>query len=146
MSGAELVWVAVVWVVALAVSVGAGAWLVPWVLRHAESEPPVGAEAVTVLRGGTWIGLLERLSVTGSILAGFPAGVAIVVAVKGLGRFAELRDHPVASERFVVGTLASLVWATAIGLVARLVVHLVVTGEVPLDVLPSGEVPVDLTL
>ncbi len=146
MSGAELAGVAVVWVVALTVSVAAGAWLVPWVLRHAESEPQVGAEAVTVLRGGTWIGLLERLSVTGTVMAGFPAGVAIVVAVKGLGRFAELREHPVASERFVVGTLASLVWGTTIGLVGRLVVHVVVTGEVPLDVLPSGETPVELPL
>ena len=146
MSGADVAWVAVVWVVALTVSVGAGAWLVPWVLRHAESEPQVAAEAVRVLPGGTWIGLLERLSVTGTILAGFPAGVAIVVAVKGLGRFSELREHPVASERFVVGTLSSLVWGTAIGLLGRLVVHVVVTGEVPLDVLPLGEVPVEVPL
>lgn len=116
MSGAELAGVAVVWVVALTVSVAAGAWLVPWVLRHAEREPQAAAEAVAVLRGGTWIGLLERLCVTGSLLAGYPEGVAVVVAVKGLGRFPELREHPVASERFVVGTLASFAWSAALGI------------------------------
>lgn len=105
-----------VWVVGLAASVGGGAWLVPWVLRHAEREPQAAAEAVAVLRGGTWIGLLERLCVTGSMLAGYPEGVAVVVAVKGLGRFSELREHPVASERFVVGTLASLAWSAALGI------------------------------
>ncbi|MCA5894684.1 hypothetical protein LEP48_15195 [Isoptericola sp. NEAU-Y5] len=131
MSGATIAWVAVVWVVVPALSVGLGAWVVPWVLRHAESEPRVEAEAMTVLQGGTWIGLLERLSVTGTLLAGYPEGVAIVVAVKGLGRFPELREHPVASERFVVGTLASLVWAVGLGLAGRLLIGILVTGEVP---------------
>lgn len=105
-----------VWLGALALSVGLGAVLVPWVLRRTESLPSVQAEAAAVLRGGTWIGLLERAAVTLSLLAGYPEGVAVVVAVKGLGRFPELREHPVASERFVVGTLASLTWAGVLGL------------------------------
>jgi hypothetical protein len=135
MSGATVAAVAGVWVLALALSVGAGAWLVPWILRHTEKSPHVQAEAMAVLRGGTWIGLLERLSVTGTVLAGHPEGVAIVVAVKGLGRYPELREHPVASERFVVGTLASLVWAVALGLLGRALFTVLATGELPLDVL-----------
>jgi hypothetical protein len=82
-------------------------------------EPPTGTmnpEAVDILRGGAWLGVLERLAITGALLAGYPYGIAIVVAIKGLGRYAELRDQPVASERFVVGTLASLIWSVAIGL------------------------------
>ncbi|GIG35106.1 hypothetical protein [Cellulomonas pakistanensis] len=73
------------------------------------------------LRGGTWIGVLERLAVTGALLAGEPGGVAVVVAVKGLGRYPELRagDDPAVSERFVIGTLASLVWAAGIGVLGR---------------------------
>jgi hypothetical protein len=126
--------VAGVWVLALGLSVGVGAWLVPWVLRHTEKSPKVGAEAMAVLRGGTWIGLFERLAVTGTILAGHPEGVAIVVAVKGLGRYPELREHPVASERFVVGTLASLVWAVALGLLGRALATVLATGRLPLDV------------
>jgi len=83
-------------------------------------EPPSGTmnpEAVDILRGGAWLGVLERLAITGSLLAGYPYGIAIVVAIKGLGRYAELRDQPVASERFVVGTLASLIWSVAVGLI-----------------------------
>lgn len=171
--------VAAIWLVTLAVSVVAGSWVVPWVLRRASRgdlpwtryEPPVypqslgegpgegapkgqepeeaagatgagrdeasGADeagptgtmhpqAVAVLRGGGWLGVLERLAITGSLLAGYPYGIAIVVAIKGLGRYAELRDQPVASERFVVGTLASLIWSVATGLAGLLAINTLV--------------------
>jgi hypothetical protein len=71
------------------------------------------------LRGGLAIGLLERAAVTLALAAGQPDAVALVVAVKGLGRFSELRENPGASERFVVGSLASLLWAAVVGTVAR---------------------------
>jgi hypothetical protein len=45
-----------------------------------------------------------------ALLAGSAEGLAVVLAVKGLGRFAELRA-PAAAERFIVGTLASGIWA-----------------------------------
>lgn len=85
-------------------------------------DGPMGPRARAVLRGGTWIGLLERVAVTGALLVGYPAGIAFVVAVKGLGRYPELREHPGSSERFVIGTLASLIWATAIGAVGRAII------------------------
>jgi hypothetical protein len=81
-----------------------------------QSSGTMNPEAVAILRGGAWLGLLERLAITGALLAGYPYGIAIVVAIKGLGRYAELRDQPIASERFVVGTLASLIWSVAMGL------------------------------
>ncbi|WP_448629403.1 hypothetical protein [Cellulomonas soli] len=56
---------------------------------------------------------------TGALLLGETGVVAVVVAVKGLGRYPELRQNPGASERFVIGTLASLVWAAAIGYLGR---------------------------
>ena len=65
-----------------------------------------------VLRGGLMIGILERLAVTGAILAGFPEAIAVVVAIKGVGRFTELATAE-ARERFIIGTLASLIWACA---------------------------------
>ncbi|NKY39931.1 hypothetical protein HGA02_10435, partial [Cellulomonas septica] len=71
-----------------------------------------------VLRGGTWVGILERLAVTGCFLVGEAGGIAVVVAVKGLGRYPELRENPGASERFVIGTFASLLWSAAVGFVA----------------------------
>ncbi|WP_240644020.1 hypothetical protein [Antribacter gilvus] len=88
-------------------------------------EPPSGTmspQAMEVLRGGAWLGVLERLAITSALLAGYPYGIAIVVAIKGLGRYAELREHPVASERFVVGTLASLIWAVGCGLGGLIVI------------------------
>jgi hypothetical protein len=83
-------------------------------------------EAVAILRGGAWLGVLERLAITGSLLAGYPYGIAVVVAIKGLGRYAELRDQPIASERFVVGTLASLIWSVAMGLLGLVAINALV--------------------
>lgn len=65
-----------------------------------------------ILRGGEVIGYLERLAIIGCVLLGQFGGIAIVVAVKGLGRFNELVDE-VARERFIIGTLASFIWAGA---------------------------------
>jgi len=45
-----------------------------------------------VLRGGAWIGALERLAVFAGLAAGFPEGVAVVLALKGVGRFPDLRN------------------------------------------------------
>lgn len=75
-------------------------------------------QPVPLLRGGLWIGVLERLAVTGAIIAGMPTLIAIVVAVKGLGRYPELKEQDGASERFIIGTLASLTVAVGMGLLA----------------------------
>ena len=80
-----------------------------------DGDGPTGPVARAALRGGTWIGILERAAVTGGLLLGYPTAVAFVIAVKGLGRYPELRDNPAASERFVIGSLASLLWAAAVG-------------------------------
>lgn len=74
-----------------------------------------------ILRGGTTIGYLERLAAALSIIAGFPAAIAVIVALKGVGRFTELAT-PAARERFIVGTLASLLWASAGAAVAYLAI------------------------
>ncbi|HSP75126.1 MAG TPA: hypothetical protein VLO31_02780 [Cryobacterium sp.] len=71
-----------------------------------------GTHVHEVLRGGLMIGILERLAVAGAILAGFPEAIAVVVAIKGVGRFTELATAE-ARERFIIGTLASLIWACA---------------------------------
>jgi len=69
-------------------------------------------EEQEVLRGGTTIGLLERTAIIGSIAVGHPEVIAALIAIKGLGRFNEL-DSSAARERFIIGTLASMVWAGA---------------------------------
>ncbi|MGB3771779.1 MAG: hypothetical protein WBF79_18405 [Rhodococcus sp. (in: high G+C Gram-positive bacteria)] len=66
------------------------------------------------LRGGLVIGALERVAVVVSVLAGWPEGIAVVLAVKGLARYPELRD-PRASEYFIIGTFTSVLWALGAG-------------------------------
>jgi hypothetical protein len=80
---------------------------------HDTGEPETG------LRGGAWIGYLERAAVAATLLAGWPEGVALVLAVKGVGRYSELRE-PNAPEAFIIGTLASMLWASAAAGVAQL--------------------------
>ena len=77
-----------------------------------------GAKSTTktreVLRGGTWIGYLERLAVIGAVAVGHFEIIAAVIAIKGLGRFSEL-DNAEARERFIIGTLVSMTWAALCG-------------------------------
>lgn len=91
--------------------------------RHARSDrsdPADDEDSVSgagdVLRGGAWIGSLERLAVFAGLAAGFPEGVAVVLALKGVGRFPDLRGDQgrgAATERFIIGTFSSVLWAAA---------------------------------
>ncbi len=113
---------ALVVVLALAVSTGGGWVTTRLVLKAARRSPDSSkdaTEATSALRGGTWIGFLERLATTAALLLAEPAAVTAIVAIKGLGRFPELKENPAASERFVVGTLASLLWAAGVGYLGR---------------------------
>jgi hypothetical protein len=74
-----------------------------------------------ILRGGAIIGVLERLAVCLAILTGQPVAIAYVVAIKGLGRFAELKETPVAAERFIIGTLSSMLWAAGVAAFTKVV-------------------------
>ena len=85
----------------------------------APGSPTAIGQPIEVLRGGTTIGVLERIATAGALLSGLPEGVAVIVAVKGVGRFSELAS-PEARERFIIGTLASLAWSAALGILARL--------------------------
>ena len=113
-------------VAALAVSVWLGGLVAKSVLaaaQRSDDTPDATAgdsidSAARVQRGGAWIGTLERFAITASIIVGYPAAIAVVVAVKGLGRYPEIKDNPGVSERFVIGTLASMLWAAVVGLAA----------------------------
>jgi hypothetical protein len=78
--------------------------------------------SVRILRGGAIIGVLERFAVCLAILAGQPVAIAYVVAIKGLGRFAELKATPVAAERFIIGTLTSMLWAAGVAALTKVLV------------------------
>ena len=79
------------------------------VSAHAPPGTPSPADPL-ILRGGAWIGVLERLCVVATLLLGWPEGIALTLGVKGLGRYPDLRT-PGAAERFIIGTFASVLWA-----------------------------------
>ena len=87
----------------------------------ADGSPSADAPVREVMRGGTTIGYLERVAVTRGIVAGFPEAIAVIVALKGIGRFSELATAET-RERFIIGTLASLVWACVVAALVRLAI------------------------
>jgi hypothetical protein len=109
-------------VLAVVIAVLGGGPVATAVLRGAERSgvPNVSYPLETLepgepepgLRGGLWIGAFERAAIAASLLVGQPGGIAVVVAIKGLGRYAELKA-PGAAERFIIGTFASFLWAAA---------------------------------
>ena len=84
-------------------------------LADASARPGSPRVQRTILRGGAWIGALERLAMVGTVLAGWPEGIAAIVAVKAFARYPELKtgQGTGATERFIIGTFASLGWAAA---------------------------------
>lgn len=108
----------VVTVVSVAAAMVGGGPVTKMILSLSEHSATDGSPAtdpeheVPVLRGGTWIGLLERLAIAATLWAGWPEGLAVVLAVKGLGRYSELNKDG-AAERFILGTFASVIWACA---------------------------------
>lgn len=112
------------WIVALSVAVivlavASGGPLVTWVLQLTDpaATSTTGAGGQEILRGGATIGYLERIAVVIAVGLGQIEIVAAVIAIKGLGRFTELATSA-ARERFIIGTLVSLLWS---GLAAGLV-------------------------
>lgn len=94
------------------------------VLLLALTGTPSGEEE-SGLKGGRFLGPMERLLVGAVILAGDPAAAAIVIAAKGLLRFPEIRHEGAGgrdeetgrsspderTEYFLIGTISSLLLA-----------------------------------
>jgi hypothetical protein len=104
--------VKLVWVLGGVLAVAGGGLVTTQVFSFVE-DPERVSRAGAVLRGGAWIGALERLAVYAALVAGWAPGLAIVLAVKGLGRYPELRsrDDSAVAERFIIGTFTSVLWA-----------------------------------
>lgn len=95
----------------LAASGGAGP-VVLATFRVARRTAPPGAPVAELLHGGAVIGVLERAAVAVTLLAGFGEGLALVLAVKSLARYPELREAR-AGEQFIIGTFTSVLWAVS---------------------------------
>ena len=102
---------------------GPVAAIVLWLVDQGSTRADSLDRAGEVLRGGAWIGVFERCAVFATLAAGWPEGLAVVLALKGLGRYSELRGTPPGldgvatsggvAERFIIGTFASVLWAVA---------------------------------
>jgi len=79
------------------------------ILHRVDHGGPI-EQAGNVLRGGAWIGAAERAAIFVTLAAGWPEGLAVVLAMKGLGRYPELKQ-PGAAERFIIGSFSSVLWA-----------------------------------
>ena len=95
-----------------------------WLVDRGSTRPDTLDRAGEVLRGGAWIGVFERCAVFATLAAGWPEGLAVVLALKGLGRYSELKAGAPSggdgtlptggvAERFIIGTFASALWASA---------------------------------
>ena len=83
------------------------------------SEPaPTSTASTGVMRGGLMIGVLERALAAAAVALGRGEVLAVIIAVKGLGRIPELKNSRAAGERFIIGTFASLGVGCAVGAVA----------------------------
>jgi len=113
------------------VAVGLGGPLTMLVFGWVDGSDSIDADGprtagvdTQVLRGGAWIGALERAAVFATILARFPEGLALVLAVKGFGRYPELRENVTgAAEKFIIGTLVSVLFSCGCAGVAWWLVH-----------------------
>lgn len=117
-------WTWLVVIVAGAAALLTGGAVTSCVLDLADSSSRRSVPRVrrTVLRGGSWIGALERLGIVATLLAGWPEGIAVILAVKGLARYPELKtaQSSGAAERFIIGTFASIGWAAVCAGVAAI--------------------------
>lgn len=87
----------------------------------------VPAEPGPQLKGGRWIGPLERLTLAWLLIIGAYPAVAGLIAAKGIVRFPEIQadqEHGNRAEYFLVGSFVS--WALAIGAAGLL--HLTLLG------------------
>jgi hypothetical protein len=100
-----------------------GGEVVTHILRpFADELNSTGNEEMTPLRGaGTLIGWLERSFTFVLIVAGRPEAVTVVVAIKALARFPELKsDQKRFAEYFLIGTMSSIGFALLVAAGLRL--------------------------
>ena len=101
---------AAVWMGAVVV----GRWVEPFAAHLGERHPGLA-------RAGRMIGLIERALIFIAVLLRIEALVGFVVAAKAILRFPEIREpgHQALAEYYLVGSLASVLWAVVIGVLTR---------------------------
>jgi len=84
-----------------------------WVLRWSATRPPPESGEKITLRAGRMIGILERLLIFVGLVASSWEILAGVVALKTVARYSDL-DKQDKAEYFLIGSLASILWAVLV--------------------------------
>lgn len=90
-----------------------GHYVVLWVLRRLRVMVRGGVPGA-----GALIGALERAMTITFVLLGQYTALGLILTAKSITRFEKLKDRRFA-EYYLVGTLASMLWAILIGLATR---------------------------
>ncbi|MFF8768339.1 hypothetical protein ACF07Q_27820 [Nocardiopsis dassonvillei] len=86
-------------------------------------DPGVGERMQSLKGAGAVIGWLERSLIFIFVIIGRPEGLAVVIAVKALARFPDLKEHQKGfAEYFMIGTLCSLGVSAFIGFAVRTII------------------------
>jgi hypothetical protein len=83
------------------------------VLRWSATKPPPESGEKITLRAGRVIGILERLLIFLGLIASSWEILAGVVALKTVARYSDL-DKQDKAEYFLIGSLASILWAVVV--------------------------------
>jgi hypothetical protein len=107
------------WMVVLSAvtAVVGGAPVATAVLRLADPTWPTSSSGLAhagVLPAGEWLGPLERIVTFACLSLSWPEGVAAVLVLKSWGRLDVIKESPEAGQRFMIGTMTSVLWAAAL--------------------------------
>lgn len=94
-----------------------GAPVATAVLRLADKTWPTAGQGLaqaSILPAGEWLGPLERVVTFACLSLSWPEGVAAVLVLKSWGRLDVIKTSPEAGQRFMIGTMTSVLWAAAL--------------------------------
>lgn len=75
-------------------------------------------ERIEAEGGGRLIGIFERLAVALCLITAQTSALAVIVAIKGLARYPDIKAGHLTAEKFIVGTFVSLLWAAGCALIS----------------------------
>lgn len=115
------------------VAIFPGGLIVGGLLRRLDMTAPIAAADSrggrrNIKNAGRYIGWLERALIFTVIVAGMPAGAALVLGVKTAARFPQFEKEDRFVEYYLIGTLLSLSIALAAALGARAILGLSLSG------------------
>lgn len=130
--------------VGLFISLGVGWWATSRAVSGLRQQHGADSDNSTGTAGtfgaGTMIGLTERFLMYGSIVAGHPGFIAVVLALKSVVRYPEVKhsadrgaDAPPGAfqaEYYLVGTLVSTCFGTTPAVAANWLAHAIITALV----------------